>query len=57
MVSFAVQKVLSLIGSHLFIFVLLSITHSRRWIQNSIAVIYIACSVFLKEFYRIQSYI
>ena len=38
MVSFAVQNILSLIRSHLFIFVFISI---MRWIQKYFAVIYI----------------
>ena len=37
-VSFAVQKLLSLIRSHLFIFYF---NFSRRWIQKNIAVIYV----------------
>ena len=38
MVSFAVQNILSLIRSHLFLFVFISI---MRWIQKYFAVIYI----------------
>ena len=38
MVSFAVQKLLSLIRSHLFIFVLIFI---RRWTPKDFAVIYV----------------
>ena len=37
-VSFAVQKLLSLISSHLFIFAFISF---RRWIQKNIAAIYV----------------
>ena len=61
MVSFAVQK-LSLIRSHLFIFVFIFITLGgwSFWIQKDIAVIYVkecfACVV-LSEFYSIQPYI
>ena len=57
MVSFAVQKLLSLIRSHLFIFVFISI---RRWIKKDLAGIYVtACYsyVFLKEFYSVLSYV
>ena len=51
--SFAVQKLLSLIRSHLFIFVFISI-YSRRWVKEALAAIYVKeCSacVFLQEFY------
>ena len=41
MASFAVQKLLSLIRSHLFLFVFFSV-NSRRWIQEDIAEIYIS---------------
>ena len=53
MVSFGVQKLLSLIRSHLFISAFISF---RRWVQKHIAVIYgKECSscFFLKEFYSI----
>ena len=40
-VSFTVQKLLSLIRPHLFIFVFLSMT--RRWIIEDLAVIYECC--------------
>ena len=56
MVSSAVQKLLSLIRSHLFIFVI--ICYSRRWIQKNTAVLYVKeCSacVSLWEFYSVQS--
>ena len=47
MVSFAVQKLLSLIKSHLFIFVFIFIT-LRRWIRKDLAVIYvIECSAYV----------
>ena len=39
-VSFAVQKLLSLIRSHLFIFVF-SLHYSQRWIKENLAVIYV----------------
>ena len=50
-VSFAVQKLLSLIRSHLFTFVFYF--HSRRWVIEDLALIYIIkCSacVFSKSF-------
>ena len=44
MVSFAVQKLLSFIRSHLFIF-FLNFHFSRRWVKKDLAVIYvIECS-------------
>ena len=54
--SFAVQKLLSLIRSHLFFY----FHYSRGWIQKDIAAIYLTeCSayVFLYEYYSIWSYI
>ena len=39
MVSFAVQKLLSLIKSHLSIFVF--ICYSRRWVKKDLAVVYV----------------
>ena len=58
-VSFIVQKLLSLIRSHLFIFAFISITLGHRVIEDP-AVIYVrecfAC-VFLQEFYSFWSYI
>ena len=45
-VSFAVQKLLSLIGSHLFTFVF--ICYSRRWVMEHLALIYaIQCSAYV----------
>ena len=45
MVSFAVQKLLNLIRSHLFTFVLIFI---RRWTQKDTAVIYVKeCSAYV----------
>ena len=58
-VSFAVQKLLSLIRPHLFTFVFISIT-LKRWVIEDLALIYvIKCSafVFLKEFSSFWSYI
>ena len=52
-------KALSLISSHLFIFVFISIT-LRRWVIEDLVVIYVKeCSayVFLKEFYSFWTYI
>ena len=44
-VSFAVQKLLSLIRSHLFIFVFIFI---RRWVKKDLAVIYVKeCSSYV----------
>ena len=40
MVSFAVQKLVSLMRSYLFSFVFISI-YSRRWIQKDIAATYV----------------
>ena len=40
MVSFAVQKFLSLIRSHLFIFVFIFIT-LKEWVKKDLAVIYV----------------
>ena len=51
-VSFAVQKLLSLIRSHLFIFVFISIT----WVIEDLALIYVTAYVFLEEFYNFWSY-
>ena len=58
-VSFAVQKILGLIRSNLFIFVFY-FHYSRRHIQENITAVYVKrCSayVFLLEFYSVQSYI
>ena len=45
MVSFAVQKLLSVIRSHLFIF---NFHFSRRWVKKDLAVIYvIECSAYV----------
>ena len=41
MVSFAVQKLLSFIRFHLFIFVFISISLGRRWVKKDLAVIYV----------------
>ena len=38
MVSFAVQKILSLIRSHLFVFVFIFF---RRWVKKDLAVVYV----------------
>ena len=47
MVSFAVQKLLSLIGSHLFIFVF-NFHYSRWWVKKDFAAIYIKeCSTYV----------
>ena len=40
MVSLAVQKLLSLIKSHLFIFVFISVT-LKRWVKKDFAVVYV----------------
>ena len=46
-VFFSVQKLLSLIRSHLFTFVFISI-YSRRWVIEDLALIYIIkCSVYI----------
>ena len=39
-VSFAVQKLLSLISSHLFTFIFIS-NYSRRWVVEDLALIYV----------------
>ena len=59
MVSFAVQKFLNLIRSHLFIFVFISIPLGERSKKNIAAIYVKECSayIFLQEFYSIQSYI
>ena len=57
LVFFAVQKLLSLIRSHLFLFLFITLGGASK---NIIAAIYVKeCSayVFLEEFYSIQSYI
>jgi len=41
MVSFAVQKLLSLIKSHLLVFFFFNFHYSRRWITQNLAVIYV----------------
>ena len=47
-VSFAAQKLLSLIWSHLFIFVFISISTSSRWVIEDLAVTYvIECSAYV----------
>ena len=60
MVSFAVQKFLSLIQSHLFIFVFISITLGGGSKRILLAVMYVqeytGC-VFLKEVYSFWAYI
>ena len=58
MVSFAVQRLLSLIRSHLFIFVFIFITLGDG-LKKILLRFMSACSayVFLKEFYSIWSYI
>ena len=59
MASFAVQKLLSLIRSHSFIFAFISFALGDRSKKNIVA-IYVKESsayVFLKEFYSILSYI
>jgi len=56
MVSFATQKLWSLIKSHLLIFAFIFI---RRWIEDELVEIYVqACSayVFVLEFYSIHPY-
>ena len=56
MVSFAVQKLLCLIQSHLLIFAFIFI---RRYIEDDLVEIYVkACSayVFVLEFYSIHPY-
>ena len=58
-VSFALQKLLNFIRSHLFIFAFISFVLGDRFPQN-IAPIYVkeCCAyVFLQEFYGIRSYI
>ena len=46
MVSFALQKLLSLIRSYLFIFVFISI--NRRWVIEDLALIYVnECSAYV----------
>ena len=46
-VSLAVQKLLSLIRSHMFTFVFISVT-SRRWVVEDLALIYnIECSAYV----------
>ena len=40
-VSFAVQKLLSLIRSHLFFFVCFYFHYSRRWVKEDLALIYV----------------
>ena len=49
MVSFAVQKVLSLIKSHLLVFFFFFNFHySRRWITQNLAVMYVKeCSAYV----------
>ena len=57
-VSFAVQKLLSLIRPHLFTFVFFP-CYFRRWVTEDLALIYVfECSayVFLLEFYSFLSY-
>ena len=56
-VSCAVQKLLHLSGSHLFIFVFISITLGDRLKKNIPAVFVRECFayVFLEEFYSVQS--
>ena len=59
MVSFAVQKLLSLIRLHLFIFAFISFTLGDRS-QKNIAAIYVkdrSAYVFLSEFFSVWSYI
>ena len=47
LVSFAVQKLLSLISSHLFTFIFIS-NYSRRWVVEDLALIYvIKCSAYV----------
>ena len=58
MVSFAVQKLLSLIRSHWF-FLCLYCHYSRRWTKQDVAVIYVKeclAYVFLWEFYSVWPY-
>ena len=46
-VSFVVQNILSLIRTHLFIFVF-SLHYSQRWIKENLAVIYVKeCSAYV----------
>ena len=53
MVSFAVQKLLSLVRSHLFIF---AFSCFRRWIQNYIATIFVKeCSLFSSRSFMVSS--
>ena len=58
-VAFAVQKLLSLIRSHLFIFAFISFTLGDGSKKNIAAIYVKECSayIFLQEFYSIQSYI
>ena len=60
MISFAVQKLLSLVRPHLFIFVFISITLRGESKRILLAVMYVqeytAC-VFLKEVYSFWAYI
>ena len=56
MVSFDVQKILSLIRSHLYFY----FHYSRRWMQKIIVPVYVRecpTCVFLLVFYNIQSYL
>ena len=55
-VSFAVQRLLSLIRSHLFTFAFISV---RKWVIEDLALIYIIeCSAYVfQEFYIFWSYI
>ena len=47
MVSFAVQKLLSVIRSHFFVFVFM-FYYSRKWIRKDLATIYVKeCSVYV----------
>ena len=41
MISFVVQKLLSLIRPHLFIIIFFNFHYSRRWIQKDLAAIYV----------------
>ena len=56
MVSFAMQKLLSLIRSNLFIFVYF-FHYYRRWIQNDIAMIYVRVSCLSHKYVKFENMI
>ena len=57
MVFFAVQKLLSFIKSHLFIFISIILGGGSKKIFAVIIVKECSSYAFLQEFYRVQSYI